>query len=111
MIVNNANQVDTFSVPDGTAASADLTFTLSEDPKGSVAFSAIANTTITHVGRVVTVEYTGAVTAATFTATYDGPDNDQSIKIRLNQVDVPFTVDAADGVSIKPLGGALVFTS
>ena len=69
-VTQDQNRVDTFQFPAGSNLSGDLSYTLSRPPFGPVAFSTVAGASITNTGSLVTFDYTGAVTAGSFTATY-----------------------------------------
>ena len=69
-VEQDQNRVDTFNFPAGSNLSGDLSFTLSRPPNGSVTFSTVAGATITNTGSLVTFDYTGTVSAGSFTATY-----------------------------------------
>ena len=69
-VTQDQNRVDTFQFPAGSNLSGDLSYTLSRPPFGPVAFSTVAGATITNTGSLITFDYTGAVTAGSFTATY-----------------------------------------
>ena len=69
-VEQDQNRVDTFNFPAGNNLSSDLSFTLSRPPNGTVTFSDVTGAEITNTGSLITFDYTGAVTAGIFTATY-----------------------------------------